>query len=341
MSQLENEALDFGFNGQRQVRLKGTVSSRFGIDYFGRRQVEALETATDLESGGVSRQASLRDGREDEAGLYGALEWNWGSAVIVAGGRFAWQRQQNADQPSSDDTAASAFVGLVVPLGAGFELASNLGSGLRFPSLSERFFSGVTGRGEVIGNPRLDPERSVNLDLGLRWYGDRLFVSGYVFRNEIDDYIERVEVEPALLTFVNLTSGTIEGLELEGGYQIGPHWSVTFGGHLLQGRDDRDRPLADVPADRLFLGAAWRNARWQANARWEQRSEKTDTGSGEKPIPAASLLSAAVEYSFANGFALLLSGRNLLDEQYFNSADDKVPLAPGRSVGLALRWRAR
>lgn len=341
VSLVENEAFDFGVNWQKQLRIAGTSSTRVGLDYFARRGVTALETDRDGVSGDVRRQETLRDGEEDEAGLYGALEWNWGPAVILAGGRLAWQRQRNADQPSTDDSAVSGFAGLVVPLGSGFELASNVGSGLRFPSLSERFFSGVTGRGEVIGNAELEPERSLNLDVGLRWYGDNLFVSGYVFRNEIDDYIERIRVGPDLLTFVNLTSGTIEGVELEGLYRFDRRWSLSFGGHLLEGRDDADQSLADVPADRLFVGAIWRRRPWSANVRWEERSEKDDPGSGERPIPAASLVSASLDYAFANGLSLTLSGRNLLDEEYFNSADDKVAPAPGRSIGLALRWQRR
>ena len=76
-------------------------------------------------------------------------------------------------------------------------------------------------------------------------------------------------------------------------------------------------------------------------ARWEQRSEKTDAGSGEKPIPEASLVSAAASYEFSRGLALMLSGSNLLDEEYFNSADRKVTLSPGRTVALSLRWRQK
>ncbi len=37
--------------------------------------------------------------------------------------------------------------------------------------------------------------------------------------------------------------------------------------------------------------------------------------------------------------ALSLTGANLLAEEYFNSADRKNTWAPGRTIGLALRWR--
>ena len=75
-------------------------------------------------------------------------------------------------------------------------------------------------------------------------------------------------------------------------------------------------------------------------ARFEQRASKDDPGSGEMAIPSASLLNGSIEYRFTNGLALTLSGRNLLDESYFNSADDKVTLSPGRALGLSLRWQA-
>jgi outer membrane receptor protein involved in Fe transport len=226
-----------------------------------------------------------------------------------------------------------------VPLGAGFELVSNLGTGLRFPSLSERYFNGTTGRGEVIGNADLSPERSLNLDVGLRWYGDKLFVSGFVSRNEISDYIERIEIEPDVLTFVNLVTGKITGFELSGFYQFDEHWRASFGGHVFDGRDEMDDPLADIPASRFHLGGAWQTGPWIADVRWEERLDITDPGPGEKDIPRASLLSASLQYTLASGLVLSLSGRNLLDEMYFNSADRKVAYSSGRSVGLALRWR--
>ena len=338
-SEVDNEAFDLGLNWQQQMTLGRSKSVRFGIDWVGRRSVTASERTLDLVDDELVTQTTLKDGEEDELGAYGALEWNWGPATLVAGGRLTYQRQSNAGDPSTDDTAASGFAGLVVPLGAGFEVVGNVGSGLRFPTLSERYFSGVTGRGQVEGNPNLEPERSLNLETGLRWYGSKLFVSGDLFRNEIDDYIERIEGEPDLLTFVNLISGTVQGVEAEGRYQIDKHWSFEFGAHLMEGEDDRGEPLSDIPANRFYLGGKWQRGSWLAQLRWEERSDKDDPGSGEKPIPSASLLSGSLEYELAEGLWLSANGRNLLDTSYFNSADRKVPYSAGRSIGVSLRWR--
>ena len=341
-SLLLNEAFDLGFDYQRWRPLGAAARLRWGLDYYGRRGVEARERGFDLGGGAPTptlSQRTLDDAEEDELGLYGAVERNLGRAVLLAGGRLSWQRQGNAGAADRDDLAGTAFAGLVLPLASGFELALNAGTGLRFPSLSERFFSGVTGRGLVTGNPDLDPERSLNLDLGLRWYGERLYLAGYLFRNEIDDYIERLETAPEELTFRNLTAGTIEGLEAQGALELDGRTTLQFGGHLLGGEDAAGGRLADIPADRLYLALRQRRGRWGWQARWEERAAKRDPGSGEKPIPGASLLSAGLRFELGDGFELRLNGRNLLDEAYFNAADDKVPPAPGRSLGLGFAWR--
>ena len=334
---VRNEAFDIGGNYQRELDLARNVSGRFGVDYFGRRGVRATERDESLTGGAIFDSQTL-DGEQDEAAAYGALAWNWGSATFQAGSRFTYHQQDNADATRRDDTALTGFLGLVQPIGGGVELTANVGTGLRFASLSERFFSGSTGRGTVIGNPDLDPEESINADLGLRWYGNRVFLAGQVFRTEIDDYIERIDVTDDLRTFVNLTSGTLEGFEIEGFFRVDDRWRINWSGHLLDGESDDGRPLADVPSDRLQIGASYSGDRWAGRFTYQYRASKDDPGSGENAIPEAELVSVSLEYELRDGLKLSLSGRNLLDEVYFNSADDRAPVAAGRAFGVGLLW---
>ncbi len=340
-SELDNTSFDLGASWQGERSLGAGLHARFGADYFGRRSVDATEVTRVPGAAEAERARTLDGGEEDEIGLYGVVEWSAGKAVVLTGGRAAYQRQDNTGRRTTEDTALTAFAGLVLPLGGGFELLANLGTGLRFPSLSERFFSGTTGRGEVEANAALAPESSFNSDLGVRWYGDRVYLTGFVFRNRIDDYIERVEIEPDVLSFRNLTSGEIEGVEIEGVARVGDAGSLSFGGQAIEGRGDAGETLADGPADSVFLGAEWSRGRWTWTDRWERRRAKNDPGSGEKPIPSADLVSFSLTYEIRDGWALTLSGKNLLDEMYFNSADRKVPPAAGRSLGLTVRWERR
>ncbi len=352
-TEVENEAFDFGTGWQREWSRRGgdgrlsSLAGRYGVDYVGRRDVNADERREDLNDGSITELNTLDGASQDEAAIFGSVRWSLGPATFQAGGRFTWQQQQNGEDSSPqrganvtrrDDSAATAFLGYVRPLGKGFEITANAGTGLRFPNLSERFFTGTTGRGGVIGNPDLESESSLTVDLGLRWYGEKTFLSTQVFHQTIDDYVERVEITEDLLTFVNLTSGTIVGFEVEGFHQLSDSWLLTWSGHLLDGEDDAGSPLADVPANRLQLGLKYEQDRWQGRLQVQHRASRNDPGGGEKAIPEAQLVSASLSYRLDSGLALNLSGRNLLDEEYFNSADRRSPIAPGRTIGFSLLW---
>ena len=192
----------------------------------------------------------------------------------------------------------------------------------------------------MIGNPGLDPERSYNVEAGLQWLGRRLAVTGALFHNDIDDFIERVETSPGLLTFINLTSGTIRGIETEATWQAGAGWRLSGGGHLMEGRSDDGRPLSDVPPSSVYAGADLSRDRWSAGARLEWRARKNDPGSGEKEIGSAVLLSADVLWRVAPTWTLQLRGDNLLNDTYFPSADDRSQTAAKRSFGAFVTWTA-
>jgi len=334
---VDNESTDFGANAQWELDLPAAFAGRVGLDYFGRRGTQATELSFEPFGELVGRTTTL-DGSEDEAAVYGSLRRQVGQATVEGGARFTYIQQDNVGFETQDDTAWAGFVGATVPLAGGFELAANVGTGLRFPSLSERFFTGTTGRGEVISNVDLDPERSVSVDAGVRYFGERLFVAAYAFRNEIDDYIERISIEPGVRTFVNLTSGTLQGLEANGFFQVLPELRFSWDGQYIDGEDDAGDPLSDVPADRVALQADWRRGRWAVQGRLQHRWEKDDPGSGEQAIPSADVLSAAFSYEIREGFRVSFSGENLLDETYFPSADDQAVPAAERSLGLGVVW---
>lgn len=337
---VENESLEFGASWLQSwaATLGSTeLNGRWGVDYFARHGVEAEESVLDFESNSSTSTTTL-DGRQDEAAVFGSVRWRWGASTWQSGVRFTQRQQGNRGFADEDDGAWSAFVGLVRPLGRGFELTANLGTGLRFATLSERFFTGTTGRGQVIGNPVLDPERAINADLGLRWYGTKTFLSTQVFQLDIDDYIERIDLDDGRRTFVNLGSGTIEGFEIEGFYQWTERWSLQWAGHILQGDDEDGQALADIPADSLRLGTQYDHGAWQGRIQYQLRAAKNDPGSGELPLEQAHVVNASLRYRLSDGLALTLRGRNLLDETYRNSADDKVTVAAGRTVGVSFSW---
>lgn len=350
---VENDAFDLGARLEREVLLAADLALRAGAEHSARRGVDATETAFDPAGRRLAVARPLAGAGQDDAAAFASLAWSLPGATLEAGARFTWLAQENggaadAGAARSDDTAWNGFAGAVVPLGGGFQATANLGTGMRWPTLSERFFSGTTGRGEVIANPDLDPERSLQADLGLAWFGRRLHLSAHAFRNEIEGFIEQVDL-PApggadVSTFVNLGRGTIEGVEVDGFAQLAPGWMLGWGAHALSGESDAGEPLADVPADRAFATleaapeARLAAGRLTARLRLEHRAAIDDPGPGEKPIPDATLLSGSLAWRLRDGLTVALTGTNLTDELWLPAADDKAVPAAGRSVGLTIRW---
>lgn len=336
-SRVDNDAFNFGFNAQKELSWSSGLSARLGFDYIGRRGVRARERSEDLRTGEISTLTTL-DGQQDELGLYGSVRRTFSKVTLEGGGRFTYVDQSNRGSGSSSKSSATAFVGIVAPLGNGFELVANAGSGFRFAGLTERFFSGTTGRGEVIANADLDPERSISLDVGFRYYGSKIFVELFGYRNEVEDYIERIRLSNGARTFANLTEGTIDGIELSGFYQINDAFHLSWSGQASRGEDDTGADLADIPADRVSVGLRWRRGVWRASGRLEHRFGRSRIGSGEQVTESAEILSASLGYALRSDLELTLVANNLLDETYLPSSDELSVPAAGRSIGIVLGW---
>lgn len=176
----------------------------------------------------------------------------------------------------------------------------------------------------------------MNVDAGLRWFRDDLYSSVSLFQNRISNYIERVETEEDIITIVNLTRGTIEGLEWEVATTALDGWRLFARGHWMKGTDSLGEPLADIPITQAVFGGKFSSHRWRSGIEFKRRTAKNRLGSGEKALEPAGLLSAFLGLKVGRGLEFTLSGRNLLNENYFVTADRKAPLAKGRSVGLTL-----
>lgn len=350
---VENDAFDLGARLEREVLLSPELALRAGAEYSARRGVDATETAFDAAGRRLAVARPLAGAGHDDAAAFASLAWSLPGATLEAGARFNWLGQENgggadAGAARSEDTAWNGFAGAVVPLGGGFQATANLGTGMRWPTLSERFFSGTTGRGGVVANPGLHPERSLQGDLGLAWFGRRLHLSAHVFRNRIDDFVEQVDLPSPggrdVSTFVNLGRGTIEGVEVDGFAQLARGWMLGWGAHAISGESDAGEALADVPADRAFAtleagpDARLAAGRLTARLRLEHRAAVDHPGPGERPIPSATLLSGSLAWRLRDGLAVALTGTNLTDELWLPAADEKAVPAAGRSVGMRLRW---
>ncbi|MCL7959417.1 MAG: TonB-dependent receptor, partial [marine benthic group bacterium] len=126
-------------------------------------------------------------------------DWRGGSWTVAIGGRFDYRRQKAEPNERTTDpalleheyTVLTGSVGASYEVAEGVVLAANVGSGFRAPDIFELYASGVHGGVAAIqlGEPALEPERSLNADLGLRLRTARVTGEVTAYRNRIDNYV--------------------------------------------------------------------------------------------------------------------------------------------------------
>ncbi len=359
VDRVENQTHDagLGFEHSRTFshRGEGDWQVLFGGEWSARRGVEAVESTLDDSSGmrlGPSTQ-TLRHGASDEIGSFVLVDGAFSHWRLETGLRATAIRQSN--EPSSavvagsipaatsdQREALSGFLGASVEVARGLVLKASAGTGFRSPTLSERFFTGTTGRGQVIGNPNLRPERSLELEAGFKHSGRRVVTTGYVWQTTIDDFIERIDTTPELRTFVNLVEGELRGAELDLLATLGNDLQLEASGHWIEGEAQNGLNLADLPPWRVQAGLRRRAASGSTSVVLRYRAERTadEVASGEQAIPDAWLLDLTWERQLSQRLALRLWGANLLDETWWSSSDDRALAAPGRTFGLGIRFAA-
>jgi iron complex outermembrane receptor protein len=218
-----------------------------------------------------------------------------------------------------------------------WKIAAQYSHGFRDPSLSDRYFRGVSGRGFVVGNPDLTAESSNQWDLSARGrLGPvSLGLSGYLYR--IKDLVERYASGTDNL-FRNRGEAQIEGVELDAGWQVSKRLVVRVVGSLSQGNILDDGSCAtDIlpPTAQLIVehepidGVYWR-------ARFLAMAADDRAGLAEVPIAGYGRLDLSAGFRFSENLSINLSVRNVFDKAYADSADENNVLAPGRGAILGL-----
>lgn len=314
-----------------------------GLDVFGRTNVNAKQdsfvpSATNSGFDLTNSFYSIKDGSYLDTGLFLTANGTLGPMLTSGGVRFQRVRVgNNAEEAiSNSEYSWSGNLGVSYPFSSNWDGILNLGRGIRPATISEKFFTGETGRGSITGNPNLVTESNLEFDGGIRYRHGNGFAGFYLFRNNIDQFIARVSVEGDKFTYLNLPGATISGIEGEGYY--GWNQFRFYGNfHVIQGHDQADAEINDIPPSRMILGVEYNaGERWSVSTEMVQQFRKSDPGPDELLRDAGFVLNAKGEFAFTRNFKLRIEALNLNNQTYFDSADNRAPMAIGRSIGLEL-----
>ena len=338
-----NDTDDYGIRFRIGKTFQENWTLWTGVDHFGRTDINAkqesfLPSTTGAGFDLVNSFYSIQNGSYLDTGIFLTGNGRFGRLINNAGVRV--QRvstENNAGQTVSDsENSWSANYGASYPLSESWDAVFNVGRGIRPATISEKFFTGATGRGAITGNPNLVTESNLEFDGGLRYHWENGSAAMYVFHNDIEDFIARVRLEDGSFTYFNLSEVRIYGVEGEGYFR----WNeFRFYGnfHDITGNDGLDANVNDIPPSRVIAGIEYEpGKRWGALFEIVRQFEKNDPGPDELTRDSAFLINLRGDIAVHDNLTFRISGLNLTNETYFDSADNRAPLAIGRNVGFEL-----
>lgn len=284
--------------------------------------------------------------------------------TLILGGR--WQKVSSealptaglttippGDQQSTGVFASNALFKLTPKL----NLVASVGRGFRAPNLVERYFNGPTPEGSAYqsATPDLQPEQSLNTDLGLKFRDDRFALEAFAYRNDIRDAVrisatgQKVSNLPEYKN-VNVGKLRASGYEATGtvllprGLTASANFSQVKSVNLL----DRSIPIGDTYATKLVGTLGWRakSGRGWAEYIVRRNGEQKDIIAGSSPV--GNTLPAFTVQSVRGGARLFTIGgvrqdldvqvNNLTNKLYAETANAGFfRPEPGRSVVVSLR----
>ena len=251
-----------------------------------------------------------------------------------------------------DFTGGSASIGVHVDLDASNAVVANLTRSHRAPSLEELYNFGphVGNLAFEIGNPDLESESTVGLDLSLRHQSERVRgtfnfyvydISNFVFLDIEDEIVDNLRVADFLQG-----DSRFVGFDAQGSVRLGNQVWANVGLDLVDATlTTTDEPLPRIPplSGRVSLDIPYRGL--TVTPEWVFAATQDNVFRDETETDGYSLLNLRASYVWPRSHMahiLTVSAFNLTNELYRNHTSFIKDLAPeigrGMRVGYSLRF---
>lgn len=340
-------ASDFQFRATAE-RATGVARMEFGADINGRTGLEAHDVVIQYDLAGAvvssTDNLSIESARRTDTGLFLQGQVPLGRLFHLAGGaRADWVNNVNEGGYFGDRTVSNGAVAGFAALTAGpfqhLTLTAQVARGFRDPTLSDRFYRGPTGRGFITGNPDLEPETSLQFDVGARYATSRVRLAAYAYHYDIKNLIERYPVDEDSFAFRNRGRAEIRGVEFEMQADAGGGYTVEAGAQVSRGQAvDDDSALDDISPDMfsIVLRKSF-GVRASTYARLANYADDDRPGPSEIAAPGHANLDVGATWFAAKQLEVRGAIRNLLNQEYYASPDPRFVLAPGLNGFVTLQ----
>lgn len=331
------ESTDYGLTAQHTWQV-GALAFNAGVEYLGRRDV----TGYDAQQTPSNRNYSLRNASENLWSAFGLVDWQLDDQLKLEAGVRTSRVSQSLSGASSSSSDSAFNLGAVWNPDSRQRLSLNLASGYRFPTLEERFYTGVTPQGEIVGNPDLGSEHSLGIDLGYGLKLGRWQAQTNLWRTDVEDLIQLYEVAPGVNGYTNVGEAQLHGFELSVGVQATKALQLSASAAIVRSKNElTGEPLYGAPPVTYTFDARHALGPGSLGLLYQHRARMDRPGFEEVERASVDLVDLDYKLPLGKHWNLQLYARNALDKTYWATPDELSALAPERSVGFNLRWSSR
>jgi vitamin B12 transporter len=226
----------------------------------------------------------------------------------VSLGDHAWQLNLRHDDDSQFGGHATGSFTYAYLLGPEWRLNLGYGTAFKAPTFNDLYWPVSPG---YQGNPNLDPERSRQGEIGLRWQRGEHALSAHYFQNRVDDLIAYV-----FPTMQNVREARIEGLSLRGETRMGG-WRLAASLDLQSPEDaDTGKRLPRRAREHGSLTISRALGAWDLRAELIAAGTRYDDLDNTRRLDAYALVNLGADYRLGEDLRLSARLNNAFDEQY-------------------------
>jgi iron complex outermembrane receptor protein len=352
---LDNRLLVFRAEAEQAVR--GPLSGRFGLwaqwrDYEAAGE-EALAPATTQNTiaGFAYEEMNLGRARLQFGARVEHNGYTPDARPEAEGHEHEGEEHEPPEVRDREFTAFSGSIGVHADIGSSAAFVANLTRSVRAPALEELYNFGphVGNLAFEIGNPDLERESSVGLDVSLRRRVGPVTgeISGFVYT--IDNFVflsfTGEEVDGLREAEFLQADSRFAGFDAEGSFDLGRRVHLHVGAGYVRARlTDTDEWLPRIPPfhGRIELEIPWRELTFGPELVWT--ADQDNTFREEQPTAGAALLNVGVTWLRSTGHAshvVAIKAYNLTDEEYRLHTSFIKDLAPEIGRGIRVSYSVR
>ncbi|HEX9166153.1 MAG TPA: TonB-dependent receptor [Gemmatimonadales bacterium] len=364
----------YGFRAEAAKVLAGRHTVTYGVDWYIDQTENKDSSLTTTTTFGpprdrVSTTPTLPNASLWSGGIFAQAEFALGSKFVLGAGMrgqtIQSETKATAGLPETRAGVKGSNGALVGSLSGNWNvipelsLIGTMGRAFRAANLVEKYFDGATpeGNGYLVANPDLDPETSLNFDVGAKFRKGRFYAEVIYFTNTISDGIRLAAIPDSVVgQFPAYENQNIEkvrdqGIEVLSEVVLGRGFAVL--GHYTdlssKNVDNPNFSAGDSYSSKIGGELSWRDTQNRFFAAYEVRhnGERKDinltaapVGDRLPPFTVHNIRGAVRLPTFGTTATTLnLAVLNLTDELYAEASNTSFfRPEPRRSVVATLRF---